>query len=116
MDAKQKQFKARQSSNYAAAVSSFKAELKTVKEIIAKKHNIPECPICMEYVLTDVKIIRCGHIFHNKCVKNQEICPVCRTSKNPKPQPVNNTTTYRLNPNYIALDFEYACLINSYMN
>ncbi len=40
-----------------------------------------ECVICCETLNDDICNIKCGHHFHNKCLKrmNNDLCPLCRT-------------------------------------
>lgn len=38
------------------------------------------CPVCLDIISnTNKTILICGHIFHFSCVKNQTVCPICRT-------------------------------------
>ena len=43
-----------------------------------------QCPICNEELTQDVRVLRCGHRFHNECIENAlhagyNSCPLCRT-------------------------------------
>ena len=43
-----------------------------------------QCPICNEELTQDVRVLRCGHRFHNECIENAihagyNNCPLCRT-------------------------------------
>ena len=43
-----------------------------------------ECPICSEPLTQDVRVLRCGHRFHNECIENGlragiTRCALCRT-------------------------------------
>ena len=43
-----------------------------------------QCPICNEQLTQDVRVLRCGHRFHNECIENAlragyNNCPLCRT-------------------------------------
>ena len=40
---------------------------------------ISECPICFEDKNDEIQITSCGHAFHAKCVRNLNLCPLCRT-------------------------------------
>ena len=42
-----------------------------------------QCPICNEELTQDVRVLRCGHRFHNECIENAlhagyNSCPLCR--------------------------------------
>ena len=42
-----------------------------------------QCPICNEELTQDVRVLRCGHRFHNECIGNAlhagyNSCPLCR--------------------------------------
>ena len=42
-----------------------------------------QCPICNEELTQDVRVLRCGHRFHNECIENAlhagyNKCPLCR--------------------------------------
>ena len=41
-----------------------------------------DCPICLEPISTDKKILKCNHTFHKDCVNrwllNHDTCPMCR--------------------------------------
>ena len=43
-----------------------------------------QCPICNEQLIEGVRVLRCGHRFHNECIENAihagyNNCPLCRT-------------------------------------
>ena len=43
-----------------------------------------QCPICSEPLTQDIRVLRCGHRFHNECIENAlhagyNNCPLCRT-------------------------------------
>ena len=62
----------------------FKKKKKDEKE--EKKEEEDEiCPICLESIVSDLKITKCNHKFHGQCIKLWDIkkkgCPYCR-SKN----------------------------------
>ena len=43
-----------------------------------------QCPICNESLTQDIRVLRCGHRFHNECIENAlhagyNNCPLCRT-------------------------------------
>ena len=43
-----------------------------------------QCPICNEQLIEGVRVLRCGHRFHNECIENAlragyNSCPLCRT-------------------------------------
>ena len=43
-----------------------------------------QCPICSEPLTQDIRVLRCGHRFHNECIENAlragyNSCPLCRT-------------------------------------
>ena len=43
-----------------------------------------QCPICNEKLIEGVRVLRCGHRFHNECIENAlragyNNCPLCRT-------------------------------------
>lgn len=45
--------------------------------------SIPICSICLNHVMNDIKILPCGHCFHNNtCIgvwlETNNTCPVCR--------------------------------------
>ena len=49
------------------------------------KLNVPECPICLEYLTENLKAFYpCGHIFHSYCCIEMSThgtkrkCPICR--------------------------------------
>jgi len=44
--------------------------------------NLQECPICFGAMLQPklTQTLRCCHIFHRKCLKENKLCPICRTS------------------------------------
>ena len=46
-----------------------------------EQEEIIECSICWETLNDDICDIKCGHRFHNKCLKmmNNDLCPLCRT-------------------------------------
>ena len=42
-----------------------------------------QCPICSEPLTQDIRVLRCGHRFHNECIENAihagyNNCPLCR--------------------------------------
>lgn len=43
-----------------------------------------ECSICLEYLLDNIKYLKCDHIFHKHCLdtwirsSNSYICPLCQ--------------------------------------
>jgi hypothetical protein len=41
-----------------------------------------ECPICLETIFKNKKILKCKHIFHKSCLNewliNHDTCPMCR--------------------------------------
>ncbi len=44
-----------------------------------------ECSVCLEYYNENtVKLYVCGHIYHEKCIRNSlkmsRLCPLCRTN------------------------------------
>ena len=53
--------------------------------------NIPECSICLEYILDDLHKTKCNHIFHNKCINDwlneKNTCPLCRRNINRRREP-----------------------------
>ena len=43
-----------------------------------------QCPICSEQLIEGVRVLRCGHRFHNDCIEDSlragyNNCPLCRT-------------------------------------
>jgi len=55
--------------------------LQTIKSF--KKYLIfksEDCCICQEKIKNDIKILECGHPYHNECLKkcNKKECPLCR--------------------------------------
>ena len=43
-------------------------KFRSIKRNNAIKEN--ECPICSEPLTQDVRVLRCGHRFHNECIEN----------------------------------------------
>lgn len=41
-------------------------------------YNKMECPICFEVLNSNIHTTSCNHHFHKNCIKNIEICPICR--------------------------------------
>jgi hypothetical protein len=43
-----------------------------------------ECSICLEYLFNNIKLLKCGHNFHTKCLQSWldvskiHNCPICR--------------------------------------
>ena len=57
-------------------------KFRSIKRNNAIKEN--ECPICSEPLTQDVRVLRCGHRFHNECIENGlragiTRCGLCRT-------------------------------------
>ena len=57
-------------------------KFRSIKHNNAIKEN--ECPICSEPLTQDVRVLRCGHRFHNECIENGlragiTRCGLCRT-------------------------------------
>lgn len=52
----------------------------TCNDTIILSNN--DCSICLNEMIEDTMILRCGHMFHNKCIvdckKNKNECPICR--------------------------------------
>lgn len=40
--------------------------------------NKMECPICYHIMDSNIHTTSCNHIFHKKCIKNIQSCPLCR--------------------------------------
>nr|CAB3265631.1 RING finger protein 145 [Phallusia mammillata] len=55
------------------------------KDLIEKKGDL--CPICYQGMEADVRIMHCGHLFHENCLKKwfyiQDKCPMCYMEYNP---------------------------------
>ena len=55
-------------------------KFRSIKRNNAIKEN--ECPICSEPLTQDVRVLRCGHRFHNECIESwltsHNSCPLCR--------------------------------------
>lgn len=58
-----------------------------------------ECSICLNSIFRNDMVTKCGHVFHERCIKkwleNHTTCPLCRTQ-------IPNKARIRLPP----LDFE----------
>ena len=69
-------------------------------EIMNKKKDGYECSICLENIqlINDINILKCGHIFHYKCIENLvdhniNKCPNCRCDlKTGEKQSINQNT------------------------
>ena len=80
-----------------------KKELFT-QEIIDKKKDGYECTICLENIKLnqDINLLKCGHIFHYKCIENLvdhkiKRCPNCRCDlKTGEKQPNNQNNNLGL--------------------
>ena len=56
---------------------------RSIKRNNAIKEN--ECAICHEQLIQDIRVLSCGHRFHNDCIENAlragyNSCPLCRRS------------------------------------
>lgn len=72
------EYRSKQLYKYKKSLEKFKQELSSVSEILAENNDVPKCPICLEHVIQDHKITKCGHIFHKNCISGLHTCPVCR--------------------------------------
>ena len=93
--------KIKQDNNNIIKYSWLKKE-KLTQEIIKEKKNSYECTICLEKlnINDDINILKCGHIFHYKCIENVvdhhlSRCPNCRCDlktgeKQPNNQNIND--------------------------
>ena len=47
------------------------------------KTTVDACSICLENLVNNTRALRCGHVFHNKCIGEylsySNMCPNCRT-------------------------------------
>ena len=50
--------------------------------LMVEKVDLPECTICVCALSDDIAALRCGHVFHHKCIeaslKKKAACPNCR--------------------------------------
>ena len=65
-----------------SAATRIQKTLRSIKRNNAIKEN--ECPICHEQLTQDIRVLRCGHRFHNECIENSLLagynsCALCRT-------------------------------------
>ena len=82
------------------------------QEIINNKKDDYECTICLENIILnqDINILKCGHIFHYKCIENLvdhkiKRCPNCRCDLKTGEKQSNN-----LDNSGIFSDFDFDLL------
>ncbi len=76
-------------------------------EIMNKQKEESKCSICLENIQlnNDINILKCGHIFHYKCIENLvdhhiDRCPNCRSNlKTGEKQSNNQNTLFNNNLN-----------------
>lgn len=74
------------SNNRPLTASAFAAAAATAETIVASMRPVREsCSICLDGIGTCPLLIRCGHVFHEKCLlrwlrEGNLSCPVCRTT------------------------------------
>ena len=78
--------------------------------LIKKKEGAYECSICLEQIKLndDINILKCGHIFHYKCIENlidhhPLKCPYCRNDIQTRGK-LDNDVFVENNDDYVKLD------------